>query len=178
MSLHTRIVPAGMIFLLALGCGRAPSDQRLSRKEPAGSAARRLTSDDTLGTPDCRSPDAPASPAASMTPASAAALAPDSLDDGRTVDVLVVYTAMARQHFERMGRSIDSAIARGAAQADTAFANSGIDLRVHVVRIAQVDYVEDTLSGASDLDSLQGRKGAAIRALRDSVMADQVTFIR
>lgn len=100
-------------------------------------------------------------------------------DDGRVVDVLVVYTALAETEFRRRGKNIATSLARATAQADSAFRNSGIDLRVNIVRHQRVDYVEDTIpDGRSDLDRLEGADGKAIRDLRTLHRADVVTLIR
>lgn len=99
-------------------------------------------------------------------------------DDGRVIDVLVVYTARAEAEMAEGGRKVGDAIARAAAQADSAFNNSGIDLRVNIVHHQRVGYVEDTLWPITDLRNLRGPDGAEIRALRERYKADQVTVIR
>jgi len=103
---------------------------------------------------------------------------PGWTDDGRVIDVLVVYTARAEAQMTGRGRDIGDAIARAAAQADSAFRNSGIDLRVNVVHHQRVGYVEDTRRPITDLRNLRGAAGAEIRALRERYRADQVTVIR
>lgn len=100
-------------------------------------------------------------------------------DDGSVVDVLVVYTALAEAEFKRRGRDITTSLARATAQADSAFSNSNITLRVNIVHHQRVDYVEDTTgTAASDLDRLEGADGQAIRELRTQHRADVVTLIR
>jgi hypothetical protein len=103
---------------------------------------------------------------------------PGWADDGRVIDVLVVYTARAEAEMAERGRDMGDAIARAAAQADSAFRNSGIDLRVNVVHHQRVGYVEDTRRPITDLRNLRGADGAEIRALRERYRADQVTVIR
>lgn len=99
-------------------------------------------------------------------------------DDGRAIDVLVVYTARAAAEMAGRGRDMGQAIAHAAAQADTAFHNSGIDLHVNIVHYQQVGYVEDMRWPITDLSNLRGADGAEIRALRERYKADQVTVIR
>lgn len=100
-------------------------------------------------------------------------------DDGTVVDVLVVYTRRAEADFAADGRDIAESIRRAAAQADSAFRNSGIDLRVNVVHFERVDFKEKTgWFGKGDLDRLQGSQGAAIREMRRRYRADVVTLIR
>lgn len=99
-------------------------------------------------------------------------------DDGRVIDLLVVYTARAQTEMEERGRDMGEAIARAAAQADSAFRNSGIDLHVNIVHHQQVGYIEDTRWPITDLNNLRGPAGAEIRALRERYRADQVTVIR
>jgi hypothetical protein len=100
-------------------------------------------------------------------------------DDGSVVDVLVVITALAEAEFKARGRDLAASLARATAQADSAFSNSGITLRVNIVHHQRVDYVEDTgPNGRSDLVRLEGADGQAIRNLRRLHKADVVTLIR
>jgi len=100
-------------------------------------------------------------------------------DDGTVIDVLVVYTARAEADFAASGRSIEESINLAAAQADSAFRNSGIDLHVNIVHHQRVGFKEKTgLFGRGDLDRLFSPAGEEIRALRRRYRADEVTLIR
>lgn len=176
------LVALSGVFLSGLaGCGGDTGGnlQKANGDAPAHDEAAALREQSICSVPNDREEDLRIT--ADFNKGIADTLSPPSTwkDDGSVVDVLVVYTALAEADFKRRGVDIASSLARARAQADSAFSNSNIALRVNIVHHQRVDYVEDTIAtGRSDLDRLISADGQAIRDLRALYKADVVTLIR
>ncbi|MEU1707631.1 M12 family metallo-peptidase [Streptomyces sp. NPDC005706] len=115
--------------------------------------------------------------APSITVGSAQAASADqvaqAVSAGRTIDLLVVYTADAAA--EQGGTAgIDQAARASAQSMNDALARSGIDGAVNVVHTEQVDYVESGDQG-TDLHWLSG--DPAVASLRNQYHADLVSLV-
>jgi hypothetical protein len=106
----------------------------------------------------------------------------DLCDDGSVIDVMVVYTPAARDAAGGPA-AIEAQIALAIAGANDAYGNSGIEPRLNLVHVAEVDY--DEVLGPDDdcvehLHRLR-RNGDGImdevHALRDEYLADLVQLI-
>jgi hypothetical protein len=104
-------------------------------------------------------------------------------DDGKRVDILVVYTAEAEKYFggaDKLKVVVDLA----EKETNLALVNSLVDLQVRVVNILRLTSFKETLGDADgtsdkDLERLaKGVDGKEARDLRDSNKADQVTLLR
>ena len=92
-------------------------------------------------------------------------------DDGGPIDLLVVYTAAARQQAGGSDAAVRTRIALGVAETNTAFANSGITRRLRLVGTELVGYREagnlstdlERLTSVSDgvMDEVHARRQAA-----------------
>ncbi len=116
---------------------------------------------------------APASTQVSESPA------PDAgAEDGSRIDVLVVYTPTARElagGYDRLKTQIDLAVAN----ANWAYAASGVIQRINVVLATEVDYVPHD-DGEVNLRRLQHPNDGhldEVHAIRDRYAADIVTLI-
>lgn len=97
-----------------------------------------------------------------------------------TVDVLVVYTSIAR---EAMGgaSAINTMIEASVAQANVIYENSGIDLQLNLVYRGEIVYAESQ-SSHTDLERLAGNQETGefldeVHSLRDTHGADLVSLI-
>ena len=102
----------------------------------------------------------------------------DSLDDGSVIDVMVVYTPLAK-HREGGRAAIEALIDLFVAETNQAYANSGVLHRVRLVLREEVDYVEDGDS-LVDLDRLLGDSDGYmdhVHELRDLYAADLVHIV-
>ncbi len=162
------------------GGGTGGNPEKSGANVPDDAETVALAREQTIcSTPDDREKDLSATADFNKGIADTLSPPPTWRDDGRVVDVLVVYTALAEAEFKRRGRDIAASLARATVQADSAFSNSNIDLRVSIVHHQRVNYIEDTTgNGRSDLDRLEGPDGQAIRNLRTLHRADVVTLIR
>ena len=113
----------------------------------------------------------------------AAEASPTALrDDGKRIDILVVYTAEAEKYYGTADK-LKVAVDLAEKETNLAMQKSQLDLQVKVVNIVKVSFKE-TLSDAdgtsdSDLDRLaKGADGKEARDLRDANHADQVTLLR
>ena len=99
-------------------------------------------------------------------------------DDGSEIDVMVVYTSLARR--QQGGRAaIETLIDLLVAEANQAYANSGVIHRIRLVLREEVDYVEDGDSGI-DLHRLANYPDGYmdhIHMLRDRYTADLVHIL-
>ena len=68
--------------------------------------------------------------------------APTGQDDGRTIDLLAVYTAGARQQAGGSDAAVRARIALGVAETNTAYANSGVTQRIRLVGAELIGYHE------------------------------------
>ncbi len=98
---------------------------------------------------------------------------PEALDDGGTIDVLVLYTPGARTSAGGTDAAVQARIALGVAETNTGYANSGITPRLRLVGTQLLTYTEAGMS--ADLSAL--RSNSSVQALRDSVGADLVALI-
>ena len=100
------------------------------------------------------------------------------LDDGSEIDVMVVYTPLARR--QQGGRAaIEALIDLLVAETNQAYANSGVIHRIRLVLREEVDYVED---GDSSIDlhrlaNYPDRYMDHIHTLRDRYTADLVHIL-
>lgn len=99
-------------------------------------------------------------------------------DTADLIDVMVVYTPVARAHVGGT-TAIQQLIATAVSETNTSYANSGIQQRIRLVHTAPVDYIEVgnfsiSLSGLRS-GSAPGLEGVA--ALRDQYAADLVMML-
>lgn len=95
------------------------------------------------------------------------------LDDGSTIDVLVLYTPGARTSAGGTDAAVQARIALGVAETNTGYANSGITPRLRLVGTQLLSYTEAGMS--ADLSAL--RSNSSVQTLRDSLGADLVALI-
>ncbi len=97
-------------------------------------------------------------------------------DDGTVIDMLVVYTTQARTAAGGVA-SIESKIASAIADANTAFASSGISTSLNLVHTAEVAYTETGDSSTDGPILLAGSGALAVtHTLRDQYSADLVAL--
>jgi len=97
-----------------------------------------------------------------------------ALDDGSTIDVLVVYTQDAANASANIGAEIQLAID----ETNTSYANSNVIQRLRLVHSAQVSYTETGALG-TDLGRLQGPSDGFmdnVHTLRNTYGADLVSL--
>ena len=102
----------------------------------------------------------------------------DPLDDGSVIDLMVVYTPLAK-HREGGRAAIEALIDLFVAETNQAYANSGVIHRIKLVLREEVDYVED---GDSFLDLRRFRENSDgymdhVHELRDLYVADLVHLV-
>ncbi len=99
-------------------------------------------------------------------------------DDGSVIDVMVVYTPLAKR-LEGGRAAIEALIDLFVAESNQAYTNSGVIHRIRLVLREEVDYVEDGDSGV-DLDRLINSSDGymdRIHELRDLYTADLVHLL-
>jgi hypothetical protein len=107
----------------------------------------------------------------------ARALASEQDDDGSTIDVMVLYTEKSMKKYSKA--TLEAMIATSVADANEAYSNSGIDLRVDLVHMG-LTTMEEANNLATTLDWLQSKddgRGDDIHELRDKFGADLVTLV-
>ena len=118
-------------------------------------------------------------PLSPLSPRDAPAEADDvPSDDGSEIDVMVVYTPLAK-HREGGRAAIEALIDLFVAETNQAYVNSGVTHRIRLVLREEVDYTEDGISGI-DLGRLQnGSDGYMdhIHELRNLYAADLVHIV-
>jgi peptidyl-Asp metalloendopeptidase len=117
-----------------------------------------------------RAPTGPSAGASGATPAVSA-------DDGSTIDVMVVYTATARQAAGGT-TAMNSLVELGITETNTAYQNSSITQRVRLVYGGEISYAE-TRDIATDLVRLTNPSDGfmdSVHALRDQNKADIVSL--
>jgi hypothetical protein len=101
-------------------------------------------------------------------------------EDGSLIDLLVVYTPASRAPASLQG-GIEPLIDLGVAETNTAFANSGINSRIRLVHVAELDYSEGFQTSIqtllSRLSSPNDGHMDEVHALRDQYQADLVQLI-
>lgn len=101
------------------------------------------------------------------------------LDDGSTLDLLVVYTPAARAAAGGT-TAIQNLIALGVSETNTAYANSNVVPRLNLVGTQEVTYTESTSDVQVDVNRLQNKTDGymdSVHALRDSLKADLVMLV-
>jgi len=101
-------------------------------------------------------------------------------DDARVVDVLVVYTAAAREAAGGTDASIQARIALGVTETNIAYMKSGVHQRLRLVGAEWVDYTQSNTDMATDLERLTGVDDGymdAVHARRDTLGADLVQLV-
>lgn len=136
------------------------------RTAPGGSTLTLLNQDRFLG---CGEPLHPPAQDEIVTPRFAATATAEG--DG-TVDLLVVYTDDARAVHGQAG--IESTIQSAVDLSNTAYQNSGINMRLRLVGTREVDYAEAG-NASADLDWVTN--DAAVASVRDELGADVVSFM-
>lgn len=101
-----------------------------------------------------------------------------AIDDGKTVDLMVVYTPAARSAAGGT-TAMQNLITLGVSETNIAFANSYVVQRLRLVYTAEVSYTE---SGnlATDRDRLQAKSDGymdSVHSLRDTYRADLVKLV-
>ena len=99
-------------------------------------------------------------------------------DDGSVIDVMVVYTPLAK-HREGGRAAIEALIDLFVAETNQAYVNSGVTHRIKLVLREEVDYTENGISGF-DLGRLQGDSDGYmdhVHELRDLYAADLVHIV-
>ena len=112
-------------------------------------------------------------------PDARAQAANDPLDDGSEIDVMVVYTPLAR-HREGSRAAIEALIDLFVAETNQGFANSGVIQRIRLVLREEVDYIEDAGGSTTDLRRLQRDSDGYmdhVHELRDMYAADLVHLV-
>ena len=99
-------------------------------------------------------------------------------DDGSAIDVLVVWTPAAREDAGGLD-AIQTVIDLYVAEANQAFADSGVTLSINLVHMEEIDYVESEDGLLRDLNRLSDRDGEIdhVLDLRDRVGADLVHMV-
>ena len=99
-------------------------------------------------------------------------------DDGSVIDVMVVYTPLAK-HREGGSAAIEALIDLFVAETNQAYVNSGVTHRIKLVLREEVDYTENGISGF-DLGRLQDDSDGYmdhVHELRDLYAADLVHIV-
>jgi hypothetical protein len=101
-------------------------------------------------------------------------------DDGSQIDVLVVYTAAARQSAGNTQVSIETLIDTAVAETNIGYQNSGVSQRLNLVHRAEVDYIEDDFNWSTTLSLLRGTSDGVmdeVHTLRNMYCADEVVLL-
>ena len=98
-------------------------------------------------------------------------------DAGDVIDVMVVYTAAAR-NWAGGEAGIANLINVGISETNTSYANSGVNQRIRLVHAAEVPYTESSFFG-TNLNALSAGTGAlsGVAALRNAHGADLVMML-
>ena len=102
---------------------------------------------------------------------------PGTAAAGTVQDLLVVYTQASRNRYGEAG--VQANILNAVAAANQAYANSGVDLQLNVVHMAETDYAETGDMGVA-LTALRTNgdgKMDEVHALRDTYGADLVALV-
>ena len=149
--------------------GTVHSGAKVYRIQQTANGAHEIVEMDTALYPPDGAPQAVAGPAIPDAPA--------AYDDGATIDVMVVYTAAARQRAGGQAQ-IAARIQNAVESANRGYANSGIVQRVRLVFTGELDFGE-TGSFEDDLASLRDPadgNGDVVHVLRDQYAADVVSL--
>jgi hypothetical protein len=133
-----------------------------------GPGGPRLAMIDPAMYPECAQEDAP-SVGGKAQAAQTAAVAGDVVD----IDVMVVYTPQARDGAGGTAQ-IQSTIQAAVDITNTAYANSGVDVRLNLVHVQQIG-INDSNNSSTDLNNL--RNNSTVQNLRNTHGADLVSMI-
>ncbi|MBI4774627.1 MAG: hypothetical protein HY788_10690 [Deltaproteobacteria bacterium] len=99
-------------------------------------------------------------------------------DSGSTIDVLVVYTPLARVAAGETADAIQALIALAVSETNSTYQNSGIDQRLNLVHTAEVNYTEGDMTNALyQLTSTTDGIMDEVHSLRNTYCADEVVLI-
>ena len=101
------------------------------------------------------------------------------VDDGKTIDVMVLYTPSARNAASGFAGGIQGLLNLAVAESNQAYTQSGIGFQVNLVHMAEVSYSESGDMG-QDLERITGTSEGYlddIHALRNQFYADTVMLI-
>jgi len=104
----------------------------------------------------------------------------ESVDDGSTIDVLVVYTAAAKTAAGGTTSAINTLINLAVSETNTSYSNSGITQRLNLVYKGQVSYSEAGFNWPTTLIRLSGTADGFmdnVHSLRNMYKADEVVLI-
>lgn len=166
--MHGSIIMRGGVFEIR----PAAEDVRTANRQPAGEV-HVIAQVDQAALPREAEPVIPA-----ITPETVeAAAARPMADSGGTIDVMVVYTALA-QAAGGGPAGIVNLLNLGISQTNTTYANSDIKQRLRLVHHALVPYVETSAFGTSLSNLRVGAPGLnGVAALRDQFRADLVMLL-
>lgn len=152
---------------------RPASDDVRAANPQASGAVHVITQVNQAAFPREADPIVPEIPADAVTAAADVVMA----DTAGTIDVMVIYTALAQQHAGGP-TGITNLINIGISETNTTYANSGVLQRVRLVHTALVNHTEVS-SFSTNLSSLrQGLGGlSGVSALRDQFKADLVMML-
>ena len=103
----------------------------------------------------------------------------DPLDDGSVIDVMVMYTPLAKR-YEGGRASIEALIDLFVAETNQAFAKSGVTHRINLVLRDEVDYIEEGGDFLTDIYRFRGDSDGYmdhVHELRDMYAADLVHLV-
>lgn len=103
-----------------------------------------------------------------------------SADDGSQIDVLVVYTAAAREAAGSTQAAIETLIDTAVAETNAGYQNSGVSQRLNLVHSAEVDYNETGFDWNTTLSQLRGTSDDVmdeVHTLRNTFCADEVVLL-
>ena len=150
----------------------APEDVRVANRQATGEV-HVISQIDQAALPREAEPIVP-----TLAPAAIEAARDDAMTDSAgTIDVMVVYTALAQQAAGGAA-GITNLINIGISETNTTYANSGVLQRVRLVNAALVPYVESGSFSINLTDLRQGLSGlGGVLALRDQFKADLVMML-
>ena len=100
-------------------------------------------------------------------------------DDGSSIDVLVVYTPLARESAGQTSAAIEAEIDLAVSETNSSYENSGINQRLNLVHTAEVSYTETTNFSDALYRVTNPSDGYMdeVHSLRDTYCADEVVLI-
>jgi len=104
----------------------------------------------------------------------------ESVDDGSTIDVMVVYTAAAKNAAGGTTSAINTLINLAVSETNTSYSNSGITQRLNLVYKGQIYYSEAGFNWSTTLSRLSGTADGFmnnVHSLRNTYKADEVVLI-
>ena len=104
----------------------------------------------------------------------------ESVDDGSTIDVMVVYTAAAKSAAGGTTSAINTLINLAVSETNTSYDNSGISQRLNLVYKGQIAYSEAGFNWNTTLTRLRGTADGFmdnVHSLRNTYKADEVVLL-